>query len=151
MPTPLILRAEVRDGHLSERARRQIANVLPLYEGKDVEVTIRPPKRSTRANALLWAGIYPPIQRALADSGRGVSCEALHVHYAAKYLPPDFSVEIDGETVVGRGKTSKLDSTTFSDFIEAIKTDDMVLALGVVFEDEGPLKLGASVTIQNEW
>ncbi|HYG68163.1 MAG TPA: hypothetical protein VD838_10905 [Anaeromyxobacteraceae bacterium] len=103
---------------------------LRLYAEGEVEVTIRKPKRSGRANAYWWGAVLPAIQRGLAEAGQAVSCEALHVHFAEKYLPPRIE-EVFGITQVMRGRTSELDSTSFFDFVEAVRFDEEVLALGV--------------------
>lgn len=138
MPHALTIRSEVKGGRLSQRARRQIVGTLALYEGRDVEILIRTPKRSTQANAYLWAAVYPPIQAALAELGKALPCEALHEYFCRKYLPPAFRTLLNGEELVVRGKSSELGSTEFFDFVEAVRTDEMVLALGVVVDDPAP-------------
>ena len=42
---------------------------------------------------------------------------------------------VNGTDVVIPLSTTKLDSTAFHDFIESIRTDEFVLALGVYFDE----------------
>ena len=131
MPEPLTFACTVsKDGRLPDACRELVRRTLRLYAEGEVEVTIRKPKRSNRANAYWWGVVLPAIQRGLAEAGKAVSCEALHVHFAEKYLPPRVE-EVFGVTMVLRGRTSELDSTSFFDFVESVRYDEEVLALGV--------------------
>lgn len=125
------------DGHLPETRRRQIADYLAVHAGRDVLIRVGRPKRSTQANAYVWGVVYPAIQRALAEAGQAVSCEALHEHFKQKYLPPR-TVEVFDETLVLAGSSADLDSEEFYDFVESIRTDEAVLALGVEVPDPDP-------------
>jgi hypothetical protein len=139
MPRAITLRGTVdAEGRPSKALATRARDALRLYADGDVELVIRKPLRSLEANNYLWGVCYPLIQAGWSEAGKAYPVDALHQYYAEKYLPPDFSVVINGETVVGRGRTSRLPSTEFYDFVEAIRTDETVLALGVVIPDPDP-------------
>ena len=140
MPRPLDIVTNVSDeGKINDTYRRIIAESLRMYAGSPVRLRLSPPRRSSRANAYYWAGIIQPIQVACADAGRAVSGQALHEYFKQKYLPVE-TANVNGLDVVIPFSTSRLDSTSFSDFIESIRTDELVLELGVYFDDPQGLK-----------
>lgn len=123
-----------QDGHLPATARAFIAGQLQLYAGGDVRLHISRPKRTTKANAFYWAGIIEPIRLALLEAGQPAPAEAIHEVFKRRYLPPR-TVTVLGEEHWLSPTTTTLDQTAFSDFIESIKHDEDVIALGVYIED----------------
>lgn len=125
------------DGRLPKGVSRRIRDHLALFAGREVRIRISSPKRSTQANAYLWACVYPAIQQGLAESGTAASCEAIHEIMKSRYLPARV-IEAMGESLVLPGSSADLDSTAFYSFVESIRTDEDVLALGVVIPDPEP-------------
>lgn len=133
------------DGKIPKRHSAHIRDQLKLYAGGDVRIRVSRPKRSSRANAFYWAGIIEPIRIGMTEAGLGmmtapdgtptmVTSEALHYHFKCKHLPFR-TAYIFGKDVVLPPTTTELDQTAFSDYIEAIKTDEEVLQLGIFFEE----------------
>lgn len=143
MPKALDILATVTGGTLPIHARQQIKAYLPLFDGRDVRVRISSPKRSSRANSYYWVAIIDRIRKELNDAGYAwiqgesgnepVTSAVLHEYFKARYLSPRTAV-IMGRDVTLAPTTTTLDSTAFHDYIEAIKMDEYVLALGIDFE-----------------
>ncbi|MDX1545606.1 MAG: hypothetical protein R3247_01380 [Rhodothermales bacterium] len=122
------------DGHLPRAARRFLAAQLKLYAGGEVRIRLSRPKRTTKANAYYWAAVIQPIRAALLEAGQVASAEDVHELFKARYLAPRVA-EVFGEAHVLSGSTAELDQTAFFEYVEAIRTDEDVLALGVFVED----------------
>lgn len=112
---------------------------LKLYAGREVRIQVSSPKRSNKANAFYWVGVIGEIQRAAAEAGHAVSANALHEYFKAKYLSPT-TEDVWGEEVTIPPSTAKLDSTAFHEYIESIRMDETVLALGVYFDEPEGLR-----------
>lgn len=103
-----------------------LLNVVELFDGGPVELEIRRPKRSTKANSYYWGAVLPAIQTAYYDGGMDVETEALHEIYKRSFLPntvhsirhPDTGVEIE---IVDPPTTTTLDQTEFSAYLEKIR------------------------------
>ena len=68
MPQSLTLRGEVdAEGRVSKALGDRVRDVLKLYRDGVVEITIAPPRRSTKANAYYWVAVVPAVQRAMED------------------------------------------------------------------------------------
>jgi hypothetical protein len=141
MPRPLDIVLDVDErGEIDPRRRLWMDDQIRLYAGGRVRIQVSRPRRTTRSNAYYWAGVIEPIRRALADAGRPTAAGVLHEYFKAKYLPPRI-MECLGHDVVLAPSSSGLDMTSFSDYVEAIKHDEDVRALGVWFEEmPGSLK-----------
>ena len=150
MPLPLEIRTTVDDsGRLPKKYSRWIAEHLQLYAGREVAIRIKAPTRSTRANAYYWGAIISPIRTAMIEAGIGffetdqgikaVTSDAIHEWFKSKYLPPRTAV-VFGDDVTLRPSTQDLDSTQFSDYIEAIRNDPQVRMIGVHFDDAEDLR-----------
>lgn len=137
MPQAVDFTCTVSDeGHLPKTRRKFIQQTLGLYAGRDVRIRITTPKRSSAANRYYWGVVIQTIREGLMNAGRPVSAEVLHEHFKREYLPARV-VEVFGTTHVLPGSTAELDSTTFHDYIEAIKTDEAVIELGVYIPEPG--------------
>ena len=135
MPRKVDIVAQVDEqGRLSKTRRQWLASQLRLYAGGDVRIQISRPKRSNKANAYLWGVIYPEIQRKAAEAGYAWSAEAIHEVMKRRYLEARI-LEVMGETHVLAGSSAELDSTAFYDFIESVKMDEDVIALGCYFPE----------------
>ena len=140
MPSPLTIRSEVRLGddgkaRLSKVAHAQIAAALPLYAGREVEITIRPPKRSTAANAYYWGVVVREAQRVLVEAGYALTSDDVHRWLKRRHLPWRH-VDTPTGPETREPSTASLDSTEFFGYVEAIRTDEALLALG--FHAEAP-------------
>jgi len=135
MPRPLDFETDLgADGRFADRRRALwLADQLRLFAPGTVRIRVSRPRRSSRANSYYWAGVIEPIRRALADAGRPVSAEVLHEYFKGLYLPAR-TLDVLGQSVTLPPSTAGLDSTAFSEYIEAIKTDESVVSLGVWFE-----------------
>ncbi len=119
------------DGTLTDRRRAAwLWDQLKLYAGGQVRIRISRPKRSTAANAYYWGVVLAAIREAMMDAGHPVSAEALHHHFKALYLEPRW-VQVFHYTHMMPPTTTDLDQTAFAEYIESIKQDQAVLALGV--------------------
>ena len=135
MPRRLELIVSVdEDGNLPKMTRVHIGMYLSLYAGGEVQINLGPKKRSTRANSFYWRNIISPIRMALLESGQAHSAEAIHEVFKRRYL--DVTAETLFGEEVARYTTTRLDSTEFYFYLEAIRTDEDVIALGVVFPEE---------------
>lgn len=121
-------------GSLSQSARRFLAEQVRLYAGGDVRIQISRPVRSKSANRYLWGVVYKAIQQAMADAGMPASSEAIHEHFKHKYLQARV-YEAFGMTYVCQPTSTDLDADEFYEFIERIRTDEEVQALGVWFDE----------------
>ena len=121
-------------GHLPRSAREHIAGQLKLYAGRDVRVRLSRPKRTTKANAYYWSQIIEPIRIALLEAGQPAPAEAIHEVMKRRYLEPRTTTVFDEEHWMPP-TTTDLDQTDFSDYIENVKHDEDVIALGVYIPD----------------
>lgn len=140
MPRPVTLRGPVdAAGHLSARLRQDAARVLALYAERDVEVEIRPRRRSVSANRFYHGVIVREAQRVLVEAGYTLTAAEVHEWLKRRHLPARVVDAPDGDLVT-YGSTIT-DSTTFFDYIEAIRTDEALLAMGFHVEDpDGPVR-----------
>jgi hypothetical protein len=130
------------DGTLYPRSKVQwMREGLQLFAGGQVVITYERPKRSLQANKYLWGVVYKTIRLAMLDAGKAVSSEALHQHFKRLYLDPDIHEMVDMETgEVTEYKTwttTNLSTTQFTDFIERVKQDEVVLQLGCYIPEPG--------------
>ncbi|HYE96497.1 MAG TPA: hypothetical protein VD962_09840 [Rubricoccaceae bacterium] len=140
MPLPLEITAPVsEDGRLPDGYRRQLASTLALYRGREVRIQVSGPKRTTAANSYYWGVVIKEIRAAMAEAGKAVPAWAIHEHFKGKYLDvqPE-EAEVDGHHYTREPSTASLDSTTFFDYVEAIRNDELVLGLGCVIPDPDP-------------
>lgn len=139
MPQPTKHLARVdENGRLPLAASRLIADELKLYAGRDVEIRLSRPARSSQANRYYWGCVLAAVRKAAMESGQAVSAEALHGYFKTKYLDPDVSTVAGVPMVVYT--TTQLDSTQFFEYVENIRNDPVVLSLGCHIPDpETPL------------
>jgi hypothetical protein len=102
--------------------------MLRMYADSAVEITVRKPKRSSLANRYYWGVVLATIRRAALESGQTVSSDALHGYFKSRYLDPDVTVVASFPIVTYSSKD--LDSTSFFDYVENIRHDPVVMALG---------------------
>ncbi len=138
MPRRLELIAPVdADGKLPKATRVQIGMYLSLYAGGEVALTLGPKRRSTAANRFYWSCRIAPVRLALLESGQAHSAEVIHEHFKRKYL--DVTTEELFGREYARYTTTKMNETDFYYYMEAIRTDEDVIALAVVFPDDDPV------------
>lgn len=104
------------------------------YGGKQVRIRVGPPERSSAANRYYWPGVIAPIVEALHAVGYGrINSAMIHGHFKQKYLQPQINAMPVGIPITVYS-SKELDSAQFTQFIEQIKTDEIVLRLGVRIE-----------------
>lgn len=119
------------DGRITDRGRAKwFWDQLQFYKGRRVRLRMGPPKRSGAQNRYYWGVVLETIRQGYIDAGHVFRADALHYHYKAKHLPWR-TYEAPGTEHVAVGSTADLDSTEFTEYIEAIRNDEEVLALGV--------------------
>ena len=142
MPVALTFRGTVdSDGRPSQSLRERVRDALKLYREGEVEITVRPPRRSTSANAYYWAVVVREVQRAMVDAGQIAPTEAVHDWLKRRHLPGARTVEVFGESITLPASTAILDSTEFADYVERIRTDELLLSSGCVIpEPDAPVR-----------
>ena len=137
MPVALTLRGDVdAEGRPSKALAERARDAFRLYAGGTVEITIAPPRRSTTANAYYWGVVVREVQRAMVEAGMMAPSEAVHDWLKRRHLPIR-TVEVMGESITLPASSAILNSTDFSDYIERIKGDEMLLAIGCVIPEPG--------------
>lgn len=132
------IKAQVNDqGQLPIRIKRMLGKQIKLRKGKIVRIYIGNPKRSTQANGYYRGIVLPRIRMGYLEAGMVLSEDDLHEHYKRLYLP-ERVVEIGEHVHVLAASTASLDSHEFYEYIERIRTDDDVLAMGVDIPDPDP-------------
>jgi hypothetical protein len=116
--------SRVVNGRLAASVAKQIAAVLGNAEGKQVLVSIKEVKRtrSGAQNRLLWGYIYPPIVAVFREQGNAVDAEDVHL-YCKQHVGKLKQVLVtpDGEVLHTIGSTTRLSTTEFSDYVEAVR------------------------------
>lgn len=135
MPQPLDITVFINeDGKIADSQQRQYLSMfIRLYAGRKCRIRVSSEKRSTRANAYYWGVVLSEIQKGLAMAGIATSTEVLHEHFKRKYLPAR-AVCVFGIDHVLPASTAQLDSTTFYEYIEAIRFDEDVIEYGIVID-----------------
>jgi hypothetical protein len=90
--------------------------------------------------------VLPAVRYGAFDAGYELPLEALHTLFKERYVDPIIHHAGDMEIVVLT--TTQLDSTQFYDYIEAIRNDEFVLALGVTIPE--PEEKYRSYSIQDK-
>ena len=125
------------DGSLYPKSKVQwMREGLKLFAGGQVVITYERPKRSLKQNAYYWGVVIEEVRQALLEAGHPLSSKAIHEHYKAKYLSAEGYTYTSRETgevheIVQTRSTTDLDSTEFSDYVERIRTDELVQQLGI--------------------
>ncbi len=101
-----------------------------MHCGREVEVTLRQGPRSKCANRYYWGVVIATIRRALAEAGRPVAAEDLHEFFKRRHLDPRPT-----EHETRPPSTAHLDAFEFYHYVESIRHDEAVLALGVHIPD----------------
>jgi hypothetical protein len=152
MPQKQTTRYTVTDsGDLQGRTAGQdliqwLADVLGLFSGGRVEITVSRPTRTLRQNRKYWAelsDIAEAFRRAGVTQwhivGPGgemvrlpVTKDTLHAWFKRKYLTPK-----EGHD---EPSTTRLDQTEMHDYMERIRHDEDVRKLDIAFRDEDRLR-----------
>jgi hypothetical protein len=134
----------------SAEVRQWWKDMMSLFAGGPAVVSIEKPKRSLDQNSYYWGVVLPTVRDGLHDAGMTelhlvgpggeqidlpLSVHFLHRWFKNKYLTP----EAEGKEPT----TTTLDTTQFSDYVEAIKTDDMVRRLDIYIPSPGQAPMQA--------
>lgn len=135
MPTQLDITINHNPGTpIPGSAVNQINAWVLAYRGKLVRVRVGPPERSSAANRYYWGFVLAPIVQALHAVGyERINAEMLHGHYKQMYLQPQINAMPTGPSIMVYS-TRDLDSAQFTQYIEQIRTSEIVLRLGVRIE-----------------
>ena len=110
-----------------------LAEVLKLFAGGRIEITVSRPTRSLRQNRTLWGVVYPQVHKGLKEAGvhdlhlmdddghlmdLPITVHFIHRLMKRRHLTPDDPGK--------EPSTRNLDSTEFSEYIRAIRHDPLV-------------------------
>jgi len=139
------------DGRIKDPNRRDwLRGQFLLFGGGKVRIQLSKPKRSSRANKYYWKGVIGTIWQACLEAGIQTTTGALHEEFKEKYLPARPVVGISGQDRTLPPSTADLDSTEFFEYVENVRTDENVMALGVYIlspqeweQDNGKIRSGS--------
>lgn len=115
-----ILRATVTKGLLRWDEPARVAGYLGKHEGKRVRVTVEREsvRRTNKANAYLWAGVYASI-----SEWSGFEVDEVHELCKAMFLPKrQVTLSVTGELLDMPGSTTELSIEEFTEYIRRIKS-----------------------------
>jgi len=110
-----------------------LSNVLELFAGGRVEISVSRPTRSLRQNRFLWGWVYKNVHQGLREAGVTelhimgpdgdavtipITMNFIHLWLKMKHLQP----EDPGE----EPSTTDLSTTEFSRYVEAIRHDETI-------------------------
>jgi len=102
-------------------AKRSLLTKLGALSGRWC-MTMRPykPRRSLKANVYYHAAVIPTFKRFMQNHGQFFEAEEVHEFFLQKFASRNVVDPITGEvlSVLGR-RSSKMDSTQFSEFVNA--------------------------------
>lgn len=114
---------KVVDGKLKLTRRTEFQELLNLYEGKEIEVSVDK-KRNTRSvsqNSYLWGVVIPVVQDGLKGMGMKATKEETHELLKMKFLQKELVNELTGEIMRYVGSTTELSKSEFMDYISEIQ------------------------------
>ena len=77
----------------------------------------------------------------MVDAGQIAPTEAVHDWLKRRHILGLRTVEVFGESITLPASTAILDSTEFADYVERIRTDELLLSIGCVIpEPEAPVR-----------
>lgn len=124
MPRTMTARASVADdGTLPKDTRRLLRGELQLYAGREVEIRVSPPTRSTSANAYYWGVVLRAVQTGWSDAGVALSSDQWHEIFKHRHLAWGVE-EINGREVPVPPSTRRLSTTEFHEYLERIRYDE---------------------------
>jgi hypothetical protein len=113
-------------------------DVVRQYRGGEVEIEVRPVKRTPSQNKYYWGVVLDCIVQAFHASGQQMTKEALHEAFKTRYLGTEV-VEVFGQEIVRAKSTARLDKTDFFYYVESIREDEdvreMLAATGFYIPD----------------
>lgn len=114
---------------------RFLSGQVPLYEGRQMQIRVSPPKRSTQANSYYWGVVLPEVQKGFMKAGAGAcSITALHAFFKTELLGTE-AKDVLGKVIEIPKSTSRLDSTAFYEYIEGIRNHELVLQAQIVIPE----------------
>lgn len=137
------------DGTLrnGQRLMDWLVDQFSLFADGPAVITIQRPKRSLDQNRYYFGVVLETIRQGLLDAGHTFAVEDLHEHFKGRYLGGKSITYRNPETGNVREKvvprsTTELDTTAFHDYIERIKTDELVrqLDIRIPSPDEVPIE-----------
>lgn len=129
----------VDDGMLKIRQRRQFDDDLRMFNGKDVEITvkIKRSKRSISQNNYYWGCVINFVRNGLVDAGyNGITIKQTHGYLKDKFLRKELVNEKTGEIMTTIGSSKELTKSEFMEYIAEIQ-QFAAEYLNVVIPDPG--------------
>lgn len=135
--TALEFSGTVTGGRLPKEMAERIAVVVRSMDGKRLTIAVKEEKkrRTLKANAYLWSGVYPPIVAAFREHGNLVDAEDVHIYckiHVGKLK--QVLVTPDGEVLHSVGSTRHLSTKEFGEYVEAVRVWALAV-LGVEIPD----------------
>lgn len=123
------------NGTITDRQKAEwLWSQIRFYAGRKVRIRVSAPARSSRANSYYWGAVIEAIWKACLMAGIPTTREALHELFKRRYLQPQTVVSLGGEDITLPPTTTNLNSTEFYQYIENIRNDEEVMALGCYIE-----------------
>jgi hypothetical protein len=134
MPEKIDVIVPVKGRKIDRDTARYLNESIGLFDEGELRILLERPTRTARANRYYWGAVLTPIRDRMQELGMQASTYALHTLFKRRYLTPRTEV-VFGEDVTLEPTTTRLNQTEFFDYVEAIKNDEQVVALGIMFED----------------
>lgn len=108
--------SNVKDGNLQDNVRKKIASELSQFNGKRVEVTIKPLKstRSLQQNRLWW------LYMGILSKDIGYTKDEMHAICKMKFLKREKVVEETSEILPYLKSTTELSRGEFADMVNEL-------------------------------
>lgn len=136
------------DGKLDRQDWLQLAHRVGSWANKRIVITLADPVRSVKQNAFYHVAYVEPITRALREAGTETTHEITHEWLARKYLPSAPIIMPDGVEILRRKSTTELTSSEFTEYLENIRADRIVMQLGLFFESQAAYERRTGTKVQ---
>ena len=114
-----------KEGKLDPLKMIWLLQQLVLFAGGAIEIIIRRPKRSIRANRYYWAVINYIVEYR-RDAGQQCSAAGMHAFFKIQHLQNIWETGPDGKDILLPASTAILNSTDFHNYLEAIKNSEYI-------------------------
>lgn len=110
-------------GMLPTSIRQTLANVVPLFKGMKVKLTIalHKDKRSLSQNDYYHAAVIPAVRLARFDMGDPVTLDECHEDLLAQFAPAVTARKSDGGAYARPKRSKELNTEEFANYITAIQ------------------------------
>lgn len=113
----------IEDGklQLSKPRRAEMLSDIVRYEGRQMEIELRPlPRRSNPQNAYYWGCVIPEVRKALKDLGHEIDADLTHELLKSKFNKMTIC-DKEGEVLGEIGDTTtKMNKVQFMEYLDKI-------------------------------